>query len=98
MKIKFPKDNEIVFFQDMSFWVGVPSDIEFDIEIEKGGTAWLTGPGYGDKDNYGNGRIAVRFGMMGGLLDSLKGKLGEVAYNNIKTDIKYKMIKAILKG
>ena len=97
MKIRFPEDNKICFFQDMSFWQNVPSDIEFDMEIKKSGTAWLTGPGYGERGNYGNGSIAVRFGSVKGFLDEIKCNIGDLAYNSIQNHIKNELFNTIIK-
>ena len=59
MKIKFPDDNDIVFGQDHAWWVGVPSNLTFEVdEIWKDGKVWLSAPGYGGEP-YGNGKILV---------------------------------------
>jgi hypothetical protein len=93
--MKFPKDNKIVFFQDMSWWQGVPSDVDFDAKIKKDGTVYLSGPGYGEHGNYGNGMLMLKFGKLDTLLKSLKVSLGDVAYTAIEADIKSKLLKAI---
>jgi len=61
-KIRFPKGNKIPYGQDLSMKRGVPDDIEFTVvsilETEDH-RLQLRGPGYGEKDNYGNGAIYV---------------------------------------
>jgi len=62
-KVKFPKGNEIDFFQDFNFLSGIPFNIEFTIESKTSSKNkyWLIGKGYGQKGFYGNGRICVDY-------------------------------------
>ena len=58
--VTFPK-NKIHFYQDHSFWEGIPTDIEFTVVKEAGhNDYWLAANGYGNPKSYGNGKIAVR--------------------------------------
>jgi hypothetical protein len=58
--ITFPEDNRIVFYQDFAAWLGVPAGIEFTVErITGDGKLYLSAPGYGAKDQYGNGQICI---------------------------------------
>ena len=57
--MRFPKNNNIVFGQYMSWWVGIPSDVDFDIdEIHPDGKIWLSGSRYGGTP-FGNGKIVI---------------------------------------
>jgi hypothetical protein len=59
-KVIFP-NNEFPFFQDFSFWIGIPSNIEFTVIKESvHDDYWLEGKGYGLAGDYGSGRICVR--------------------------------------
>ena len=55
MRIKLPKDNNLSYGQDFSFWNGIPSEIEFEVE-ESDNYYILRGKGYGAKE-YGNGAL-----------------------------------------
>ena len=93
--MKFPKDNEIIFFQDHAWYQGIPSGVDFKTEIKKDGTVYLTAPGYGKKGDYGNGGLILRFGNFEGLLRSLEKEMGDIAYKAIEADIKSKILKAL---
>lgn len=56
--MKFPKGNKIRFGQDMRQHSGIPSDVQWQVEVT-GNLLKLTGPGYGTKNNYGSGSIYV---------------------------------------
>lgn len=61
-KIRFPKGNRIPYGQDFSMKRGIPSDVEFTVVLileTEDHRFQLRGPGYGEKDNYGNGAIYV---------------------------------------
>ena len=60
--MKFRSGNKIKYSQDFSQWVGIPSGIEFDVEIPYPGQARLKAPGYGGRP-YGNGVIIVHRSM-----------------------------------
>jgi len=62
--MKFRKDNKILFDQDFALWRGIPSGVDFKIDVLDPGELnplklrfILTGKGYGEKDNYGNGSL-----------------------------------------
>ena len=57
--MKFPKENKIMFFQDFTFYTGVPSGVNFKCEIINRDTLQLTAPEYGGKP-YGNGFLLIR--------------------------------------
>jgi len=65
----FPDENEVIFFQDHSWWKGMPHNIKFYIDKLSSRGVWLVADGYGVlKDNklgltgsYGNGKICVDF-------------------------------------
>ena len=60
VSLTFPEDNGIPFFQDFSFWRGVPSGVKFYIQEYINGSYKLVGEGYGMKDAYGCGAIYIR--------------------------------------
>jgi hypothetical protein len=74
-KIKFPKDNSYPFAQDFARWKNIPDDVEFAIGEIINGRYVLTAPGYGMKDNYGNGAIFVDHRIVDFIL---LGQVGEV--------------------
>lgn len=59
--MKFPKNNNIFYGQDMRFFQGIPSDINFD--VEKTSFGWYLrscGNGCTAHSNcYGNGSLAI---------------------------------------
>lgn len=61
--IIFPK-NEITYYQDHRFHVGIPDGIEFKVVKESThDDYWLQADGYGNLDEpnlYGNGKICVK--------------------------------------
>lgn len=60
MKIKFKKNNETRYMQDFSFCQGVPSGINFDVEMLSHDKIKLSTNGYGHIGrNYGNGALFV---------------------------------------
>lgn len=61
MKIKFKKDNKIIYGQDFHCSRGIPSDIEFTVEKFTNDKIILKAKGYGDLEsgNYGNGSLSV---------------------------------------
>lgn len=60
-KIKFPQNNKIGYTQDFGWHEGLPSDIEFEICGDFGGSKLnLKAPEYG-VEPYGNGKIALYF-------------------------------------
>lgn len=91
----FPEDNAIVFFQDMNWYEGVPSGIDFDVEIKKDGTVYLTASNYGKTGDYGNGILILKFGSFESLLRDIKKEIGDLAYDAIVADVKSKMLKVI---
>ena len=56
--MKFPKGNKVIYGQDFGWKVGIPHDIHFQVEFT-GNLMRLTGPGYGIKNNYGNGPLHI---------------------------------------
>ena len=56
--MRFPKDNTLMYGQDMGFHRGIPSDVEFAQESCIGDRIQLIAPGYGGEP-YGNGAIYV---------------------------------------
>lgn len=60
-KITFPRDNEIVFYQDFRWWKNVPHNIEFTITRKciNCNDYWLKALGHGEEPHLGNGKIAI---------------------------------------
>jgi len=95
MKMEFPEGNSIAFFQDMNYYAGVPSGVEFDAEIKQDGTTYLTAPGYGEKGNYGNGSLIIRISNYEKMEEQIKKSIGDNAYKIIETIVKNKIKKAL---
>jgi len=57
MELIFKKGNKQSYFQDGSFFKGVPHNIKFKITFLDKEKIKLTAPGYGQCKNYGNGNI-----------------------------------------
>lgn len=59
--MKFPKDNKIVYGQDFGCYVGVPSDVDFEVKQISNNHMQLVADGYGimGGNKYGNGAIYV---------------------------------------
>ena len=57
-KIRFKCGNKVLYYQDMSYWRGLPSNVEFTIDRIDDNSAVLSAPGYGG-DPYGNGRVYI---------------------------------------
>jgi len=60
--MKFPEDNNIVYGQDFGWFVGIPSNVDFEIESVEDNRIILIADDYGrldKKDKYGNGSICV---------------------------------------
>lgn len=70
--IRFPPGNKILYMQDFRMWEGIPSWVEFEVEILKpregemyGDRVRLTAPGYGAKTPYyGNGALYLSRGIL----------------------------------
>ena len=61
-RVCFKEGNEAGYFQDHGFWTGLPSDIEFYVRpmrVHPKTQVELIAPGYGTRENYGNGSIFV---------------------------------------
>jgi hypothetical protein len=61
--VQFPKDNEIGYWMDFSYWEGIPSDRPFYITGDASAqyeSCYLAADGYGARENYGNGSIMVK--------------------------------------
>lgn len=58
VKARFETDNNVLYFQDFSYYRGLPSGVEFECTETSPGTWQLVAPGYGGKP-YGNGKILV---------------------------------------
>lgn len=52
------QENRILYFQDMNYFRGIPSGVEFTIETIDEKSARLSAPNYGGKP-YGNGKIFI---------------------------------------
>lgn len=53
------KENNIVFFQDMQHWSGVPSNVDFSVTKYSNGYKFI-GESYGSMSGkYGNGAIYI---------------------------------------
>lgn len=74
-KIKFPKDNDIFFGLDHSFYGGIPANITFTIQDIIGNDLKLIAPKYGGKP-YGRGAILLNLQI---LSDCLKRRQNEKA-------------------
>jgi hypothetical protein len=61
MKVKFEKGNGIeAFFDFTSYYEEIPEG-EWEVEAyDYCHVIWLTGPGHGQKGDYGNGRLGIR--------------------------------------
>ena len=65
MKLTFPEGNDIPYMQDMQFWRGMPTGVEFDVEPHGAGKLKLRADGYGarywdgEEGRYGNGAIFI---------------------------------------
>lgn len=58
MKVVFKK-NKILYGQDFRFFIGIPTDVVF--EVSRIGSFYkLTSKGYGKKEDYGNGSLLVK--------------------------------------
>ena len=60
--MKFRKGNKIRYGQDFRIFVGLPSGIDFDVELFGDGRFELTADGYGKHGHdgaYGNGALCV---------------------------------------
>lgn len=56
----FRPNNEVKFFQDMSVYKGLPSNVVFTAKSISENNVWLSGKGYGEiGGDYGNGRVNV---------------------------------------
>jgi hypothetical protein len=82
--MKFPKGNKICYFQDHRVHEGIPSTVDFELEVSKEGSVTLRAPGFGKSGDYGNGAIMVRFGTLDTLINQLKISLGDIAFQAIK--------------
>jgi hypothetical protein len=56
--VKFQPGNQIIYRQDFSGFIGVPSDVTFTVTAIDKNRAILQAPGYGGIP-YGNGHIIV---------------------------------------
>lgn len=52
-------ENDYTFYQDFASWENIPTGVKFKIVKIDNNDIWLEAPGYGKKDNYGNGKICV---------------------------------------
>ena len=58
--VKFRKNNKIPYGQDMQYYKGVPSGIEFEIFPFQSNRVKLIADGYGNLEgNYGNGAVYI---------------------------------------
>lgn len=59
--LTFVHGNGIKVYQDfVYYYTDIPHGIPFEVSgSDYDETIWLSGPGYGAKDNYGNGRLAL---------------------------------------
>lgn len=59
-EVRFSKGNKIRYFGDGHIYKrGIPSEITFKIEKQAQNGFWISGPGYGERGNYGQGSISV---------------------------------------
>ena len=94
--MKFQKDNKIFYYQDHGWGIGLPDNVDFEIEKANSNGIWLRGPGYGQPQNYGNGGIAVYFQTKNDIDNSKKIKeldkginiLGRNSLSDLKRDIR----------
>ena len=75
----FKKNNKIKFGQDFAIWQGVPSGVDFKVTRAKYDPkrVILSGLGYGDFRNYGNGPLHV-FGLSKKQIKKFEKELGNV--------------------
>lgn len=61
-RINFPPGNKAQYWQDFSYWEGLPSDITFFVDPTplKPGCLILRARGYGVRGDYGNGSIFIQ--------------------------------------
>jgi hypothetical protein len=60
MKVKFRKNNKVVYWQDFKVYTGIPSGIEFYVVPLKKDKVKLIANGYGDLIlGYGNGALYI---------------------------------------
>jgi hypothetical protein len=58
-RINFPVGNKVCYWQDFSFYEGLPSDVTFFVDPKplKPGYMILRGRGYGVRGDYGDGAL-----------------------------------------
>ena len=88
--MKFRSGNKIKYSQDFQQLVGVPSGIEFDVEIQYPNQAILKAPCYGGKP-YGNGIIIIHRSMNKGIKWS---RILEAAQHRVKPNANHAEIMA----
>ena len=95
--MKFKKGNEILYGQDHKFFTGIPHNVEFEAIIDHNHMI-LTGPGFGEKGDYGSGAIYIQLPIGATLLRDVKENMGDIAFKAIWESVEKLFTKALSDG